>query len=188
MESKPLIIVLVLLVVLVGFLFYYSLKIPGKGEISIEKEEFVTDSVVKEEKKEIKEQPIIFEEPKENNAIIEITTKFTPDELDITPGTTVVWINNDTRPHQVYAAIPGTPFFSGRLMPGDKYEYTFNDLGVYKYGDSIFKALQGKIRVTETPPITGSFIGPQENQAVTGIVMIVVIFVILGTMFEIHKK
>jgi len=175
MESKPLIIVLVLLVALVGFLFYYSLKIPGKGEISIEKEEFVTESVVKEEKEEIKEQPIIFEEPKENKVIIEITTKFTPNEMD-------------TRPHQVYASIPGTPFFSGRLMPGDKYEYTFNDLGVYKYGDSIFKALQGKIRVTETPSITGSFIGPQENQAVTGIVMIVVIFLILGTMFEIHKK
>jgi plastocyanin len=64
---------------------------------------------------------------------------FDPDIISISPGTTVVWTNEDTMLHRV-VHLPELPserelFHSEPLSKGDTFRYTFQTAGRYSYGD-----------------------------------------------------
>jgi len=75
---------------------------------------------------------------------------FTPAELTINPGDTVVWANLGTIIHGVIA--DDRSFNAGSLSPGRTYAYTFNTPGRYPYSDFFFPGVRGVIIVTGTPP------------------------------------
>lgn len=68
-----------------------------------------------------------------------------PSQLDVLPGTSVVWSNESTRTHTV-TAYDGT-FDSGRLEPGARFLVTFARPGAYRYHCSIHPSILGEIDV-----------------------------------------
>lgn len=96
------------------------------------------------------EKPAIVEEPKQNFRIIEIKdTKFNPDELNISVGMTVYWVNQDPkRNYLVYEKSANQVFNSFQLRPFESFNYTFNKAGVYYFNDGIFTFMSGVIRVS----------------------------------------
>lgn len=75
-------------------------------------------------------------------AIIDFT--FTPANITIEEGTTVVWTNLDTVDHTV----TGDLFTSDVLESGDSFSYTFEQEGSYDYFCSIHPQMTGSITVT----------------------------------------
>jgi len=69
---------------------------------------------------------------------------YDPATLSVTQGTTVVWTNNDTVPHNVV----GDTFASYTLNPGDTFSYTFNDVGNFSFKCTIHPQLNGVVMVT----------------------------------------
>jgi plastocyanin len=74
-----------------------------------------------------------------NGDMIEISMQniaFSPANITIDSGQTVVWINRDNVPH---TATSGTPqnqtgvFDSGTMNNGDQYEFTFMAVGTFDY-------------------------------------------------------
>jgi plastocyanin len=68
-----------------------------------------------------------------------IASSFDPDIVNIQPGTTVTWVNEDTISHRV-EHLPELPsekllFRSDSLSPGQSFSYTFTEPGRYSYGD-----------------------------------------------------
>jgi plastocyanin len=68
-----------------------------------------------------------------------IASSFDPAILNVKPGTTVTWINEDTISHRVehLPQLPGEKllFRSESLSPGESFSYTFMEPGRYVYGD-----------------------------------------------------
>ncbi|KAG0378268.1 hypothetical protein BGX24_004288 [Mortierella sp. AD032] len=73
-----------------------------------------------------------------------VSGQFKPQELDIAPGDTVVWPNNDAD-HAIVETNPGARncvskaggFNSGRKLKGQAYSRTFSTAGVVNYKDGI---------------------------------------------------
>jgi plastocyanin len=62
---------------------------------------------------------------------------YIPLNLEVTTGTTVIWVNDDSVPHTIQSqdeqgAIIGL-FNSAPLMTGETFEHTFDESGVYSY-------------------------------------------------------
>ena len=57
---------------------------------------------------------------------------FSPNELKVTAGTTVEWVNRDDIPHTVVSD-DKTTFKSKALDTDDSYTFTFTTPGVYEY-------------------------------------------------------
>jgi len=79
---------------------------------------------------------------------ISVTIKnfdYSPMELDIKPGTTVVWKNLDGEPHTI-ASTDGM-FRSPALDQNDSYSFTFNRPGVFKYICSIHPKMKATVTV-----------------------------------------
>jgi len=72
---------------------------------------------------------------------------FNPATLNVDPGTTVVWTNNDQVPHNVV----GDSFTSPTLNPGDTFSYTFNDEGTFSYKCTFHPQMTGTIIVGNPP-------------------------------------
>jgi plastocyanin len=80
---------------------------------------------------------------------------YLPTDLQIIPGTTIVWTNNDTVSHRVLSGIstqrPGNPFTpdgkidSGVLAPGKAFQFTINDVGIIRYYDPSYTWMNGVI-------------------------------------------
>lgn len=70
---------------------------------------------------------------------------FTPKELTVKAGTTVVFRNRDDIPHSVV----GTKgeFHSKALDTDDSFEFTFAKAGTYSYSCGLHPQMQGKIVV-----------------------------------------
>lgn len=68
---------------------------------------------------------------------------FDPATLNVSQGTTVVWTNNDTVPHNVV----GDNFASPTLNPGDQFSYTFNDGGSFAYKCTFHPQMNGVVMV-----------------------------------------
>lgn len=71
--------------------------------------------------------------------VLIIQRAFDPDQVTISPGTTVVWKNEDTVSHRV-VHLPELPndrelFHSDPLSRGDTFRYTFQAAGRYYYSD-----------------------------------------------------
>jgi plastocyanin len=78
---------------------------------------------------------------------IEITSSsFRPNSMTVQVGTTVVWINHDTK-DQAIAATNGE-FDSGNIIVGGQYQYTFSQQGTFDYSSKTNPSMTGKIIVT----------------------------------------
>ena len=71
---------------------------------------------------------------------------FSPPILEVSPGETVTWVNDDGAPHRI-ALKDGTA--SEILMPAKSYSSKFEQVGNYDYFCSIHPYMTGKIVVTE---------------------------------------
>jgi plastocyanin len=78
---------------------------------------------------------------------------FRPSSLSITEGDTVVWVNRDTKNHQVLEN--GGRFVSAILRPGQRYTFTFGAAGTYRYRDELYPTHRGTIVVKGAPPSLG---------------------------------
>ena len=70
---------------------------------------------------------------------------FTPKEITVAPGTTVVWVNHDETPHTVAASDHG--FVSKALDTDDRYEHTFADEGDVPYFCTVHPFMTGVVHV-----------------------------------------
>jgi plastocyanin len=68
---------------------------------------------------------------------------YSPADITIEPGTTVVWTNKDTVPHTVTAP----DFTSGTLNSGDSYSHVFANDATIEYSCSFHPQMKGKIIV-----------------------------------------
>lgn len=77
------------------------------------------------------------------------------DTITITPGTIIVWKNDDSIPHTIMSGIAsfshGKPFTpdgkidSGDIAPGQTFKATINDLGITRFFDSKYSWMDGVI-------------------------------------------
>jgi plastocyanin len=81
------------------------------------------------------------------NAITIANFAFSPTPLTVTPGTKITWTNTDEEPHTVMSADGGKTFKSPALDTDDKFSFTFNKPGTYKYFCSIHRQMVGIIIV-----------------------------------------
>jgi plastocyanin len=72
---------------------------------------------------------------------------FAPAALTVAPGTKVTWDNKDEEPHTVISADGGLLFKSPALDTDDKFSFTFNKPGTYKYFCSVHPHMVGTIVV-----------------------------------------
>jgi len=70
---------------------------------------------------------------------------FTPGELTVAPGTTVVWINHDEVPHTV--ASKDQQLMSKALDTDDRFEHTFDDEGDFAYYCTLHPFMTGVVHV-----------------------------------------
>ena len=75
---------------------------------------------------------------------------FSPNNVMITEGDTVTWLNADSANHQVLAT--KGQFVSAILKRGQKFSFTFRSAGTYAYEDELHPKLTGKIVVKGAPP------------------------------------
>jgi plastocyanin len=73
--------------------------------------------------------------------------EFQPALMTVTPGTKVTWVNKDEEPHTVLSADGGATFKSPALDTDDKFSFTFDKPGTYKYFCSIHRHMVGTIVV-----------------------------------------
>lgn len=71
--------------------------------------------------------------------------KFTPADIIVNAGDTVIWTNEDSAPHTVESS-DGT-LRSDELSNGDKYEYKFTKAGKYNYICGIHPSMKGSVTV-----------------------------------------
>ncbi len=180
--SIALIVLIVVLILISGFFIYEGLR-----KQKIEEEDYVVEEVIEEEDivpDETADIPTV-EGGEEVEVLNEVTInihngKFYPDELTVSPGTTVIWNNTDSFPHKLVAY--DRIFYSPRLQPGDKYLFTFTQAGTHRYFDAIFpKAGKGVVIVKEEPlPITGGVIIDLNKKEADGkFALLVLLFVIM---------
>ena len=114
----------------------------------------------------------------------ETSTCFTPSILNISPGDTVMWTNNDNVNHTLVNGLPystqrGDIFDSGAITPGMTYSFTFYDAGTYKYSDKIDRWMVGEVNVK---PIESSSAVPEFGPiAVSVLVISIVSAIIIST-------
>lgn len=72
---------------------------------------------------------------------------FSPNQLHVTPGTTVVWVNNDTIGHSVTA--DDGSFDTGIFAQGESASVTFNLPGTYSYHCIVHAMMKGTIIVSD---------------------------------------
>ena len=118
----------------------------------------------------------------------ETATCFNQSILNISPGDTVMWTNNDNMDHTLvdglpYAAQRGTIFDSGVIAPGKAYSFTFYNAGVYKYSDKIDRWMVGEINVR---PIQSSSAVPEFGSIAVSILAVSIVSTIVASkMFRI---
>lgn len=95
------------------------------------------------------------EQPAESGAVIEMKNSiYSPNTLEVEAGTTVTWVNNElfaTTLHSVMSE-DGTTFnsrdvFTEDLKKGEKYSFTFDTPGTYKYHCEQHPFMKGTIIV-----------------------------------------
>ncbi len=78
---------------------------------------------------------------------------FSPNPLNVAPGTTVTWKNTDTVSHYVTSGKPsdnttGTVFDSGNLIkPAGTYQFTFANAGTFNYFCTVHPWMTGEVIV-----------------------------------------
>jgi plastocyanin len=77
--------------------------------------------------------------------VLTLTQSFSPRNLDVLPGDTVVWRNVSTKTHNVKFDVEG--FNSGRFGQGEVRNHVFPAAGVYDYHCTIHTGMVGKVGV-----------------------------------------
>jgi len=72
---------------------------------------------------------------------------FTPQEITITRGSTLTWVNDDDIPHTIAAT--NKAFRSKAMDTEQKFSFTFTQPGTYEYFCSLHPHMQGKVIVKE---------------------------------------
>ena len=72
---------------------------------------------------------------------------FAPATMTVASSTKIVWNNKDEEPHTVMSADGGMTFKSPALDTDDKFSFTFDKPGTYKYFCSIHPHMVGTIVV-----------------------------------------
>jgi plastocyanin len=81
-------------------------------------------------------------------ATIEINDgAFAPKQLAIQAGDTVVWVNKGKNDHTVKGLESVLLWDSGNLKPGETFNHTFTEPGVYKYTCGIHPNMTGEVIV-----------------------------------------
>lgn len=75
--------------------------------------------------------------------------QFLPREIQVTPGTVVIWQNNDSSPHTSTAddINSGEGWSSGTLATGQTFSKTFSKPGIYTYYCNIHPSMRGTVQV-----------------------------------------
>ena len=73
------------------------------------------------------------------------TTAFGANPLNISPGTTISWLNNDNTTHTSTA--DGNQWSSGNIAPGGRFTFTFASPGRFTYHCQIHPNMIGTINV-----------------------------------------
>lgn len=71
--------------------------------------------------------------------------RFTPEHVMVPPGSSVLWVNDDTRTHNVVA----DGFSSPDIPPGGHWRYSFDQPGSYAYECANHRGMDGVITVRE---------------------------------------
>ncbi len=73
---------------------------------------------------------------------------FTHQDLVVSVGTTITWVNRDSASH-TSTARAGSPlrWNSRRLRTGESFTFTFNEPGTYPYRCSIHPSMRGTVTV-----------------------------------------
>ena len=117
-------------------------------------------------------------------------TCFTPSILNIFPGDTVTWTNNDNVDHIIVSGLPyanqiGTIFDSGTIAPRKTYSFTFYDSGTYKYSDKIDKWMVGEV-IVEPSNLSSPAVPEFGTLAEMIIVISIICVVIISRKFRFH--
>jgi plastocyanin len=82
--------------------------------------------------------------PKPEDVAVQFSA-YGPSQLDVLPGRTVSWSNVSQRTHTVTS---DTGLFdSGHLGPGGRFDFTFNQPGIYLYHCTIHSSIVGEVDV-----------------------------------------
>jgi plastocyanin len=73
------------------------------------------------------------------------STAYNPDPINVSPGTTVTWVNNDTTTHTSVAN--GGAWNSGNIGPGGSFSATFPTAGSFTYHCAIHPNMVGTVNV-----------------------------------------
>ncbi|MDE1839552.1 MAG: hypothetical protein KGH87_06500 [Thaumarchaeota archaeon] len=94
-------------------------------------------------------------------------TYYTPDTIQIVPGTPIIWINNDSIDHTIFSGVstqkndnPFTPdgkIVSGKIAPGQTFMVIVNDTGIVRFYDPQYTWMNGLI--ISMPPTSSYVIG-----------------------------
>ncbi|MGI0007928.1 MAG: cupredoxin domain-containing protein [Nitrosotalea sp.] len=94
-------------------------------------------------------------------------TYYTPDTIQIVPGTPIIWTNNDSIDHTIYSGVstqkntnPFTPdgkIASGKIAPGQTFMVIVNDTGIVRFYDPQYTWMNGLI--ISMPPTSSYVIG-----------------------------
>ncbi|MDE1727707.1 MAG: hypothetical protein KGH81_00825 [Thaumarchaeota archaeon] len=92
-------------------------------------------------------------------------TYYTPDTIQIVPGTPIIWTNNDSIDHTIFSGVstqkndnPFTPdgkIASGKIAPGQSFTVIVNDTGIVRFYDPQYTWMNGII--ISMPP-TSSYV------------------------------
>ena len=182
------------IILVIGFFYFYSPGEPKEEAKAEEPKQVIAVEEIAEEKpaEEIAEAvEEKTEEGKPKEIMIEIKWKsFEPTgDVTVEKGTTVIWKNTDTESPAKEHLISSKywVFKSEKLSTGDTFSYTFNDLGVYEYIDSIY-GINGKITVVEKKPmpITGNVIagnaanGAKSSSLVAALLVVIIVCICFG--------
>jgi len=89
-------------------------------------------------------------------AISAQNNQFSPLDVEVSPGTTVMWTNHDSVAHNVQKSADavdfGAPFGvqAGDFGPGQTYAFTFTKVGEFHYTCTIHTLMNGTVRVVAT--------------------------------------
>jgi plastocyanin len=80
---------------------------------------------------------------------------YSPDQIQISPGTTIIWTNNDNVAHSIFSGtatfstvnpyIPDGKIKSGLIAPGKSFQVTINDTGMTRFYDPSYTWMNGII-------------------------------------------
>ena len=90
---------------------------------------------------------------------------FNPAQLNVAPGTTVTFVNNDTEPHT--ATADNGLFDTGVLQPGSSFDVFFDGSGTVPYHCELHPDMQGSIVVGPASEAGGAEGTNQPNQSVS---------------------